>query len=93
MLSKDPFSGLEPAALWTHFAEIVNIPRPSGQESAFAEWLTSWAGKHGFSSRRDSAGNICIYVPASQDISGSVRIRGLSQSFTVGGLGGFTSPV
>jgi len=74
MLSKDPFVGLEPAALWTHFANIVHIPRPSGQESAFAEWLASWAGNHGFSSRRDSAGNICIYVPASQDMSGSLTV-------------------
>ena len=74
MLSKDPFSGLEPAALWSHFAHIVDIPRPSGQESAIAEWLANWAGTHDFSFRRDTAGNICIYVPASQDMSGSMTV-------------------
>ncbi len=74
MLSKDPFSGLEPVALWSHFANIVDIPRPSGQESAIAEWLANWAGTHGFAFRRDNAGNICIYVPASQDMSGSVTV-------------------
>ena len=74
MVSKDPFAGLEPAALWSHFANIVDIPRPSGQESAIAEWLVNWAGTHGFSFRRDTAGNICIYVPASQDMSGSAPV-------------------
>ncbi len=74
MLSKDPFSGLEPVALWSHFANIVDIPRPSGQESAIAEWLANWAGTHDFAFRRDNAGNICIYVPASQDMSGSVTV-------------------
>ncbi|MCJ7569472.1 MAG: M20/M25/M40 family metallo-hydrolase [Anaerolineales bacterium] len=74
MISKDPFAGLEPAVLWTHFANIVNIPRPSGQESAIAEWLVNWADTHGFSFRHDTAGNICIYVPASQDMSGSVTV-------------------
>jgi dipeptidase D len=74
MISKDPFVGLEPAALWSHFAEIVSIPRPSGQEAAVAEWLANWAGKNNFSHRRDSAGNICIYVPASQGLSDSPTI-------------------
>ena len=74
MVSKDPFAGLEPAALWSHFANIVDIPRPSGQESAIAEWLVNWAGTHSFSFRRDNAGNICIYVPASQDMSGSAPV-------------------
>jgi len=71
MISKDPFAGLEPAALWNHFAEIVRIPRPSGQEAAVAEWLANWAGKKKFSHRCDSAGNICIYVPASKGLSDS----------------------
>lgn len=67
MTSKDIFSGLEPAALWTYFARITEIPRPSGGESAIAEWLANWASAQGFSSRRDTAGNICVYVPASPD--------------------------
>jgi dipeptidase D len=65
--SKDVFAGLEPAALWTYFARLTEIPRPSGQESAIAEWLANWASTQGFSSRRDTAGNICVYVPASLD--------------------------
>ena len=74
MTSKDPFAGLEPPALWQHFAELVNIPRPSGGEAAVAEWITNWAAKNKFSHRRDSAGNICVYVPASQGLSDASRI-------------------
>ncbi len=67
MIIKNIFSGLEPAALWIHFSRITEIPRQSGQESAIAEWLVQWAGRQGFASRRDSAGNLCVYVPASPD--------------------------
>ena len=74
MISKDPFVGLEPVALWKHFAEIVRIPRPGGQEAAVKEWLVNWADKNDFSHRLDSAGNICIYVPASQGLSDSPTI-------------------
>ncbi len=74
MISKDPFVGLEPAALWKHFAEIVSIPRPGGEEAAVKEWLVDWADKNRFSHHRDSAGNICIYVPASQGLSDSPTI-------------------
>jgi len=74
MISKDPFVGLEPAVLWNHFAEIVTIPRPGGQEAAVIEWLVNWADEHDFSHRLDSAGNICIYVPASQGLSDSPTV-------------------
>lgn len=67
MIPKNVFAGLEPAVLWACFSRITEIPRPSGQESAIAEWLANWASTQGFSSRRDTAGNICVYVPASRD--------------------------
>ena len=67
MSNKDPFAEIEPAALWKNFSDITNIPRPSGQEGPITDWLIDWANIQGFSFRRDSAGNICIYVPASPD--------------------------
>lgn len=76
MGSHDAFVGLEPAALWAHFSAIARIPRQSGQESAIAEWVANWADTCGFPFRRDAAGNICVYVPASQD-SPSSRTVGL----------------
>lgn len=74
MIPKDPFVGLEPAALWKHFAEIVSIPRPGGEEAAVKEWLANWADKNKFLHHRDSAGNICIYVPPSPGLSDSTSI-------------------
>ena len=67
MISEDIFTGVEPATLWTHFSRITKIPRPSGGESTIAGWIADWAKAQGFSSRRDTAGNICVYVPASVD--------------------------
>jgi len=74
MTIKDPFDGLEPAGLWQHFADLTKIPRVGGQEAEVREWLAHWAEKHDFSHRIDSAGNICIYVPASEGMSGSKTI-------------------
>jgi len=74
MTSKDPFSGLEPAELWQHFAELVKIPRPGGQEAEVREWIRSWAEKYNFSHLQDTTGNICVYVPASEGMNGSQTI-------------------
>jgi dipeptidase D len=69
LISKDPFAEIKPAALWKHFSDMTNIPRPSGQEGAITEWLADWADAHGFSFRKDAAENICVYVPGSPDRS------------------------
>lgn len=74
MTSKDPFAGLEPAGVWRHFADLVKIPRPGGQEAEVRDWLARWADKYNFTHRLDSAGNICIYVPASEGMAGSQTI-------------------
>lgn len=65
MHNREALAGLEPAALWAHFAEIAAIPRPSGQEAAATAWLNEWAQRRGFAARQDAAGNLCIRVPAS----------------------------
>ena len=49
-----------------YFGQISAIPRCSGNEAALCAWLQAWASKHGFSSKVDEAGNICISVPASK---------------------------
>jgi len=48
-----------------HFEQISRIPRCSKNEEAVARWFESWAGNHGWPSRRDPAGNLLITVPAS----------------------------
>lgn len=47
------------------FSEIAKIPRPSHKEDRIRDWLQTWARDNGFSSRTDSFGNICLYIPAS----------------------------
>ncbi|GAB6088878.1 beta-Ala-His dipeptidase [Spirochaeta dissipatitropha] len=47
------------------FSELAQIPRPSHKEDKIRSWLQTWANDNGFSSRTDSFGNICIYIPAS----------------------------
>jgi dipeptidase D len=77
MIFEDIFTGLEPAVLWSHFSRITKIPRPSGGEFAIAEWIADWAKAQGFSSRRDTADNISVYVPASVDsrASGTIALQ------------------
>lgn len=57
-------STLEPAALWSLFAEILNIPRSSGHEEQIAEWILNFAKTHGIAALKDPAGNLILKVPA-----------------------------
>lgn len=59
------FAGLLPTGLWEHFGRITRIPRPSGQETAIAQHIMSWAERRGFPARRDAAGNLGVFVPES----------------------------
>ena len=46
------------------FEQINRIPRCSGNEQQFADWLLRWAADHGMPSEQDEAGNVLIRVPA-----------------------------
>lgn len=61
---QDVFSGLEPAAVWSHFATICSIPRPSKAEAALRERLAGWAEGRGLATAVDAAGNLIIRKPA-----------------------------
>jgi dipeptidase D len=54
---------LEPTALWTHFDEILKIPRGSGQEERIREYVISVAQKNGLEHKLDAAGNVVVYKP------------------------------
>ncbi len=64
MENSTAFAGLQPAPLWRHFAEITRIPRPSRQEAKMIDYIRSWAAARGYPIARDSAGNLCVSVPA-----------------------------
>jgi dipeptidase D len=58
------FSGLQPAAVWTHFATLCRIPRASKHESALRDELLAWASGRGLAVEVDAAGNLLIRKPA-----------------------------
>ena len=64
------FAELEPQVLWRRFGELVAVPRPSKDEGRAIEYVRSWAQQHGFEARGDSAGNLCVHVPATDGFAG-----------------------
>ncbi|HZX30687.1 MAG TPA: cytosol nonspecific dipeptidase, partial [Rhodocyclaceae bacterium] len=59
------FASLEPAAIWSHFATLCRIPRPSKGEAALREHLRQWAEDRGLACTVDEAGNLIVRKPAS----------------------------
>lgn len=59
-----PFAGLTPASVWSHFATLCRIPRPSKHEAALRAHLVDWATARGLPAEVDAAGNLLIRKPA-----------------------------
>lgn len=57
-------AGLEPAVVWSHFAGLAAVPRPSKKEERVREWVLGLARQRGWATRSDSVGNIVLDVPA-----------------------------
>lgn len=55
---------LEPKVLWSHFSDILAVPRPSKHEDRITEHIRSWASDRGYAIREDQVGNLVIAVPA-----------------------------
>jgi len=64
------FTHLEPSLVWTHFATLCAIPRPSKHEAALRDHLLAWAGSLGVETRVDAAGNLILKKPASPGCEG-----------------------
>ncbi|HET6788699.1 MAG TPA: cytosol nonspecific dipeptidase, partial [Aquabacterium sp.] len=60
-----PFATLTPSIVWSHFATLCRIPRPSKQEGALRDHLQQWATHRGLSTEVDGAGNLLVRKPAS----------------------------
>src|SRR5262245_36452475 len=56
---------IEPKAIWSNFARILEIPRPSKHEQKITDHVLAFAKQRGLPSERDEAGNVVIRVPAS----------------------------
>jgi dipeptidase D len=57
-------SGLQPAAVWSHFATLCELPRASKAEAALREVLLAWAQGRGLVCVVDDAGNLIVRKPA-----------------------------
>jgi len=56
---------LHPSTVWSHFATLCEIPRPSLHEAALRDHLIEWARARGIAAEVDSAGNLILVKPAS----------------------------
>ncbi len=67
-MTSQPMTDLpqEPEHLWRHFQSLTQIPRPSGKEAAVREHIIQLADEQGCDHRVDAAGNLVVYVPATQ---------------------------
>jgi dipeptidase D len=74
-----------PAHLWSHFYEISQIPRPSGEEARVRSYLTDLADAGGHSWQVDAAGNLLVQVAAAPGMEGrdSVLIQNHLDMVTV----------
>jgi di/tripeptidase len=71
----DPFADLEPRAVWTHFAALTRLARPSGCETAAADYVRNWAASHtGFEFQADRGGNAIVRVPATPGREGAPAV-------------------
>jgi dipeptidase D len=57
-------AGLEPRALWAHFAKLTELARPSRHEEQVIEHVRAWANRNAFELRQDAARNLVVVVPA-----------------------------
>lgn len=60
---------LKPPSLWRHFAEILKIPRCSGEEKAIGDYIINFAQSLGLNYKRDEVGNIVVFKPPQGNIA------------------------
>ena len=53
-------SALKPQQVWKHFAQIVNIPRPSHHEEKIRKYVMDVARSLGLECREDEAHNVYV---------------------------------
>ena len=61
----EAISGLSPPAVWSHFAALSSIPRPSGKEEAVLAYVKGFAASKGLRWTQDARGNLCVFRPGS----------------------------
>ncbi|MHC4447523.1 MAG: beta-Ala-His dipeptidase, partial [Planctomycetota bacterium] len=62
---------LEPKSLWSHFDEILKIPRASKDEGRMRDHVVAVAEKSGLSHKVDAAGNLVVSKPGTAGHEGA----------------------
>ena len=57
-------TGLQPQALWQHFYELTQIPRPSKKEARVVQFVKEFGERLGLKTIVDNVGNVIIRKPA-----------------------------
>lgn len=65
MKTSNGLENLQPQIVWSHFATLCAVPRPSLHEAALIEHLITWAQARGIAAIVDGAGNLILKKPAS----------------------------
>ena len=73
-MSASAIEGLEPAALWSYFAELSRIPRESKNEAAAGRFVVRVAKELGLPHAQDAAGNVVVRKPASPGFEGRASL-------------------
>lgn len=58
-------ANLEPQAVWSHFASLLEIPRPSKKEARIIAYMKAFGENLGLETIVDEVGNVIIRKPAS----------------------------
>lgn len=62
---------LSPKPLWSVFADLCNIPRPSKHEEKVVQYVVDFAKSHGLEYVKDKVGNVIIRKPATPGREGA----------------------
>ncbi|MBE2207369.1 MAG: aminoacyl-histidine dipeptidase [Saprospiraceae bacterium] len=65
---------LEPTALWNHFADLNEVPRPSKHEERVIAFMQNFGRSLGLETHTDSVGNVIIKKPATPGMEGRKTI-------------------
>ncbi|MCP5063691.1 MAG: aminoacyl-histidine dipeptidase [Ignavibacteriae bacterium] len=65
-MSDKAIKGLNPKAIWQHFYELSQVPRPSKREEKAVEFVKQYAIKNNFKFKEDHVGNVVVHVPGTK---------------------------
>ena len=70
----DSISQLNPKPLWSHFAQLNAVPRPSKKEERVQAWVMGLGQEWGLETTMDEVGNVLIRKPATSGMENRVGV-------------------